>query len=153
MQPHNLTYVHKLVKGISENFDEKIFFAISYGVLSFLFDPLQHMSLIALLVLIIFDTITGVSAAFKSGEEIKSSKILRAAIKICFYFLFVSAGHLCETVIANFVPIQATITAMLALTELVSIMENMGKMGYTVPQTLLNKLKNLRDDPVAIVQK
>lgn len=146
MHPHNLTYVHKLVKGIIENFDEKFFVAILYGILSFLFDPPQHAPLVALLVLIIFDTITGVSSAYKNGEEIKSSKVLRSAIKICFYFLFVSSGHLCETIIANFIPIQATITAMLALTELVSIMENMGKMGYTVPQNLLRQLRTLKDE-------
>ena len=39
-----------------------------------------------------------------------------------------------------------TIIAFLTLTELISIIENTGKMGYAIPKKLLLKLKSIRDE-------
>lgn len=146
MQPHNFTYLREIFGSICDDMAAKCIFALGYVPFAFLFDLKQHTALTALLMLIIFDMITGIAAARYAKEEIKSSKVLRTVLKICFYYLFISAGHFAEASIGLNIFIDETITAVLALTELISIMENVGKMGYAVPQKLLNKLHQLRDD-------
>ncbi len=42
--------------------------------------------------------------------------------------------------------LDETIIAFLCLTELISVLENTGKMGYAIPAQLLNKLKSWRDE-------
>lgn len=119
--------------------------AVILTVGSFFFDTLQHTALLALVVLIIFDMISAIIAAKKTGEEITSQKAVRSAGKTAVYFFFVSAGFITE----NTVPlniIDDTIIAFLAVTELISIAENLGKSGYPVPQNLLNQLKTFRNN-------
>lgn len=143
---NNLDYLRDLIITAITGFNYKIVVAIVFSVFSFFFDPTKTVALAALLALIIFDTITGVSASYKLGIPIESRKMLRSAIKVCFYFLFVSAGHLCQYILGSILPIETTVIAFLALTELVSIIENLGKLGYSVPQHLLLKLKNLKNE-------
>ena len=142
----NYDYVFKLFNTVLADFNYKIIIAGTYAVFAFLFDPTKTLALTALLVLIIFDTITGVSASYKNHIKIESYKMLRSALKVIFYFLFVSAGHLCQYILGSILPIETTVIAFLALTELVSIAENLGKMGYAVPQHLLLKLQKLKNE-------
>lgn len=142
----NYDYLEKLLGTIFAGFNYKIVTAAVYAVFAFLFDPTKTLALTALLVLIVFDTITGVSASYKNHIPIESGKMLRSALKVCFYFLFVSAGHLCEFILGSILPIETTVVAFLALTELVSVAENLGKMGYAVPQQLLLRLKKLKNE-------
>lgn len=142
----NYEYIEKLLTTLFTGFNYKIITALVYAIFAFLFDPTKTLALTSLLVLIIFDTITGVSASYKNDIPIQSSKMLRSALKVCFYFLFVSAGHLCVYILGDILPIETTVIAFLSLTELVSIAENLGKMGYAVPQHLLQKLKVLKNE-------
>jgi len=151
MYPQNITYVYDLLSSVFSNVNLKITGAAMLSLGSFFFgETLQNMTLVMLFTLIIFDTITGVAAAYMNKEAIESRKIFRTAVKIAVYFLLVSAGHLSEVATHHILPVEATILAFLALTELVSILENAGKMGYTVPQTLLNRIKEIRDNPTRI---
>ena len=99
----------------------------------------------ALLVLIAIDFVTAIGGAYTLGVPIESRRALKSATKVIVYTMFVSAGHLTSIILLNTIWIEVAVISFLALTELVSIMENIGKMGYTVPQTLLNRLKDLRD--------
>lgn len=112
--------------------------------LAFLFDPLQKDAVIALSILVSFDFLTGIAAAYKTGEVIQSRKCFRTAIKYTIYMMLVSAGHLMETVIP-LLPGQSAIVAILVITEMISILENAAKIGYSIPHKLLNKLKDMRD--------
>jgi toxin secretion/phage lysis holin len=121
--------------------------AIIYVFYSFFFDPTQEKALIAIAVLIIFDFITGFWSAKVSGEEIKSGKVFRSATKSVIYFLFISAAHIAGVAFPFIKDISgSTVIAFLALTELISIMENIGKMGFAIPKKMLNKLQDIRDD-------
>jgi toxin secretion/phage lysis holin len=118
-----------------------------YVVLSFLYDPFQTMGLIALFILIIADFMTALLNAYTHKIEIKSRKIFTTAIKVTIYFGLIAMGHITE----HAVPIlegflDETLLAFLALTELISILENCGKLGFAVPKKLLNKLEELRDE-------
>jgi phage-related holin len=118
----------------------KLFAAVTLVMLRFLFDSLNQSALVAVFVLILMDTLTGILAAYRRGELIQSHKILRTAIKLAVYFVLISAGFVAEKAIP--VPvIDETIIAALAFTELLSILENTARAGFTIAAVLVEKLK------------
>jgi len=123
----------------------KCFFALLYILYSFSFNVGHQVALISILVLIIFDFITGIFAAKFTGEEIKSSKVLKSAIKVALYFILISAGNLVENVVGLNLFADETIMGFLAATELISLIENIGRLGYAVPRKFLNKLHKFTD--------
>jgi toxin secretion/phage lysis holin len=125
----------------------KIIGAVLYTTLSYMFDLKQSPGLLALIILIIFDFITAIANAYKNKIEIKSAKIFTTAVKFVVYFGLVATGHLLEhTLSDNLGFMDETILGFLALTETISILENAGKLGFAIPQKLLNKLEELRDE-------
>lgn len=99
----------------------------------------------ALIALVLFDFLTGIISAYKNGDHIESRKILRTAIKLCLYGVLVSGAHITEVIVPSVGYIEMLITTFLALTEFISILENVGKAGFAIPQKLLNKLQEARD--------
>lgn len=134
-----------MLKDICRNVNLKCIASIGYLGFSFFFDETRIPALMALLFLIIFDFVTAIFAAKKEGIEIKSSKIFRSAIKVLVYFMMVAAGHIIETVIGIGFFVDETVMIFLSVTEFISILENTGKLGFAIPQKLLNKLEQLRD--------
>ena len=133
---------------------EKIFH--SYGVkliisgllifLSFGFDPNHQKALLAVFILIWADCITAIYGSFRSGVAIRSSKFFRTPIKIGIYFGLIYVTHVTGYTIPFLSNIlDETIIGFVATTELISIMENIHKMGYPVPSQLVKKLINIRD--------
>ena len=146
VQHPNIKYLANILASVTEHAWLKAGSAIIYAAYAFSFDPTQSAGLKALLILICMDFVTGISAAKKSGEEIKSAGIFRSALKVLLYLMMVSAAHITELavpIIGSFG--DETIIAFLALTELISILENVGRLGFSVPQKMLNKLQELRD--------
>lgn len=146
MKMESMQYIGSLIATTCEDFWTKCLtsFLLSYYV--FFFDIHLIEAAKALLVLIIVDFFTATLAAKKTGEEIKSSRIFRTPIKILVYFMLVSVAHLMETVTPVLSILDETMMSFLALTELISILENTGRMGYAIPQKLLNKLHELRNE-------
>lgn len=142
----NWIYTKTIITKIFSEYIIKAYGAMVFLCCNVLFDGLLSDGLVALLLLIIFDAITAIAVAYKTGKEIKSSKILRTAIKIAVYFLLISSGKLAETSAPILTIIDETILGFLAITELISILENAGKMGYAIPQRLLNKLQEIQKE-------
>jgi toxin secretion/phage lysis holin len=119
---------------------------LSFSIYSFTFGMNNNIALFSLLLLIIFDFISAVAAAYVTGEEIKSAKILRSAVKIVVYFGLVAGAHLAENGLPLFAGIldESTIGFLVA-TELISLMENAGKLGFKTPNVVLNRLKEFTD--------
>ena len=135
------TQIGQMVAKILDNFQLKAIGAAGMSVFSFFFDAGHHQALIAVLILIVFDFITAIHAALKTGVAIESAKIFRTAVKVATYFLLVSAAFTAEkTVPLAF--LDETVLGFLAMTELISIMENTAKAGFAVPRSLLEKLKS-----------
>lgn len=99
----------------------------------------------ALFLLTAIDFVTGVCSARVAGEQIKSRIAVKSAYKVAVYGLLVSSGHLAEMITPGGTFIEEAVTSFLALTELISIIENVGKMGFAVPNKLLNQLQKLRE--------
>lgn len=124
--------------------------ATAISLAGILFDSITYDAIIALLILMAFDFVTAIIVAYKTGQPIQSARIIRSALKVAVYMLLVSSGHLAEVGInvdmfpLNF--IDETIIGFLVVTELISIIENAGKMGYAIPNKLLNKLNQYKND-------
>lgn len=130
-----------MIERIFDNFQLKALSAAGMSVFSFFFDSGHNQALLAVLILIIFDFLTAIHAALRTGVRIESAKIFRTAVKIATYFLLVSAAFTAEkTVPLAF--LDETVLGFLAMTELISIMENTARAGYAVPRHLLDKLKS-----------
>jgi phage-related holin len=106
--------------------------------------------------LMFLDTITGFAAAFSTGQPISSGKLSRILVKFIAYgsaiiVAAVTTRHLPGLSTAH----AAVVTAVLAIviaTEALSILENIGKMGFKrlewLTKMLEGKLKQLEEDPL-----
>jgi len=112
-------------------------------LLGFLFGGEYHDMLTAIVMLIVFDTLLGVLATYHEGQAITSRKFSRVVQKGLVYFSAISAGYFTDLTIGWNV-IQATMIAFIAVTEFISILENMGRLGYQTPKKLLNQLKDFQ---------
>ncbi len=102
--------------------------------------------LIILLVMIVIDWVTGIRAAFKSGEKIKSSVIGRTAEKIIGYFALIIVAKLFGTM-AHMEGLQKLVIAFYIAKEAYSIVENAKKMGIPVPAVFEKAIEGkLRED-------
>lgn len=120
--------------------------ALFLVLFQFMFDKANQEAMIALFALLIVDAVTALVASYKSGKEITSRKFFGSAIKFVVYFTMVGAAFLTEKAGITFVPLDETVIAFLAVTELISILENFSILGYVIPKKLLNKLRSYQDE-------
>lgn len=127
---------------------------IAGGVLvsfySFFFSVDLYQVMMALVALVTIDLVMGILASKKSGEQIESRGVLTTAFKFGVYGMLISAGHLTDVALGissttAWVSAETAMIGYLAVAELVSITENAGRMGYSVPQRLLNQLKTYQN--------
>ncbi len=119
---------------------------IIYVVYSFALDINQGDSYVALLALILLDFVTGIYAAKKCGEAIRSSKIRHSAVKVFAYFSVIAGAHMAEKGLFSYVAfLDETVLAFFLFTELISLIENTGKMGYETPKKILNQIKEYKE--------
>jgi toxin secretion/phage lysis holin len=118
------------------------------GILGFLCEIFTSMQTpyIILLLLIILDTVTGISTAIKY-KRFSSTGLRKATKKIITYTLCLITVRLLETTLNPLVTtamLSEIIMAFLAITESVSILENLILLGVPIPSNILLVLiKNL----------
>jgi toxin secretion/phage lysis holin len=111
------------------------------GILAFLLESFSNIqiSYITLLVLIILDTITGIFSAIKY-KKFSSTGLRKTTKKIISYTLCVITVRLLETILiplVNTTMLSQAIMAFLAITESVSIIENLILLGVPIPSNIL----------------
>lgn len=137
------SYITQITGKIFAAWQTKAITGTFLGLASFFFDALQRDALLALLALIIMDFFSAILAAYKSNEPIRSSRVFHTALKIVVYFSIVSAGYIAEKAIPIGL-IDEILIGFLVVTELISILENTSKAGYSTPSGLLNTLKDFK---------
>ena len=90
-----------------------------------MFAPIQPL-MAAVAVLIVADTITGIIAAYKRGEEIRSSGLSRAVVKLFVYQVVIVTGFLMEQYIVPDlgVPVVKLLAGVIGVVEFKSLLEN-----------------------------
>ncbi len=97
--------------------------------------------------LIIADLITGIWAAIKRKEKIKSSVMRRTISKAVIYQLAVVSGFLVELyMLESFLPVSKIIASVIGLVELKSILENANViLGQDLFKTVVARLGSEND--------
>lgn len=139
MQEYIGYFVH-LFSRLTHGFEVKAIFGAFIATMTYLFDPTQHAALLALFILILADFCFGVTASRFEGNPVRSSKVRRTAIKMTVYFTIIAMARITENAIPLLTFMDETLVGFLAATELLSILENVGRMGYAVPAKLTKVL-------------
>ena len=123
----------------------KAFSALCGGLAGFLFGELDGL-MIALIVFIILDYITGVLAAAKS-KRLNSAVGFRGIAKKIVIFVIVAVANVLETQVfkTNSAVLRSMVIGFYLANEGLSITENAGKLGLPLPKKLKDVLEQLRD--------
>lgn len=128
-------------------FEPTLLKIITSGLLiafNFLFGDLYNDALMAIVMLVVLDTITGVWASKNEGHAFTPQRFLIGWVKKVFIFcIAISSGYYLDTTIPGSFT-QYTVIGFIAVNEFMSIAENLGRLGYKTPQRLLNQLKDFK---------
>jgi len=134
------TYASNTCQALVQGFYAKCAGAIGMLLLEFSFGSIGFNIVVAVIFLIIIDTITGVIAAKKQNEVISSKRFFDSVVKLLLFPLIIAAGVITQTAIGTeILMLPQIIAGYLAVHEFLSIVENFGRIGYKIPQQLLNK--------------
>lgn len=132
----------------------------SYGIckmaLSFIFTAFgllvgveNYDILLGLGILILLDFLTGVMSSVRQGQSITSVRAIKTVTKSIVFLVFFAAANQTGLIIPGMYEFITTgIASFLALTEFISVAENVAKMGYSIPRKLLNQIKPEDQVPV-----
>ena len=108
-------------------------------VLSFIL-PIKDF-LILTSALVVIDLATGVMAAKRRGDEIRSRSLMRTTIKLLLYYSAILATEGVQMVFAENIPLTYITAFTISVTELKSILENVDAgTGSKLAQMIIDKL-------------
>jgi len=100
-------------------------------------------ALLTVSALIVLDTITGLLKAHKAGK-LSSGGFFRFATKCTVYFILMATAALVDKVMP--IPFASVImVTFLSATEAISVMENLGSIGFAVPTALIKRLMFIKN--------
>lgn len=107
-----------------------------------------HAVLLVVGILVIVDAATGVWAAYKRGEKIKSAGLRRTVSKTIIYQVAVICGFLLEHyLMGDIMPISKIVAGMIGVVEFKSILENSDSIyGGSLFRDILKKLGSQNDE-------
>jgi len=125
--------------------DEKIggAAAIFGAITGFLYGGWNGM-MTALLVLVVIDFLSGFAAAWINGE-LRSMKGYIGIAKKVGIFMFVTVAHVIDGVLGENHYLRDAVIFFYIANELLSIIENAGKMGVPLPPVLSNAVLVLQE--------
>lgn len=98
----------------------------------------------ALLILVVIDFLTGWAAAWINGE-LRSMKGYIGIAKKVGIFLFVTVAHVIDGVLGDMHFLRDAVIFFYIANELLSIIENAGKMGIPMPPAFINAVAVLQE--------
>lgn len=117
----------------------KIFFAVLFTIFEWVFHGVNSDALMVVYALVILDTVTGFMVACEN-KEVSSSGFFRFAGKVFIYMILLATAALVDRSLPSKVA-MSVMYAFLSVTEGISILENLGILGYPVPSALIKKFK------------
>jgi len=106
-------------------------------------------AVIALLALMTLDTLLGLLAAVKH-HDVSSDKLRQGAVKLLLYFILIIAANCVDRVVAlvplisQAIQIRSFTMIYLAVSEGISVLENLSSLGVAVPKVLLKRLRRFK---------
>lgn len=132
-----------ILEKITSNIDIKLVLSGLSFIGEFIFKAHQE-ALLTVFILIILDTVTGLIKAAKN-KEVASRGFFRVTVKVLIYAILMAVASLVDKTlpIAMAMPIMYT---FLAVTEGISILENISASGFPVPTKIVDMLKSVKKD-------
>lgn len=130
----------------------KLIAALLVGAVSYVL-PTQTLRdlAIGLGVFVVLDTVTGIIAARVDGHAVSSAKFSRLLTKLIGYLSVVLVATLAARNVPNFsdlAPAATAATLSLAMvTEGISILENLDRMGMPVPKFIREAFRSSQENP------
>ena len=113
--------------------------------------PVQD-ALIAIMVLVLCDAITGIAASMKEKQEFSSRRLKQTVVKIFLYEITILMTSLAEQhMFGSTFPIIKTTLGVIGLVELTSLVENLSR--YTdnnVAKIISAKLRDMLNTPITM---
>ena len=98
--------------------------------------------------LIVADLITGIVAAYKRGEPIRSERLKNTAVKMLVYNLLLTSSFIAETYLTPWIPFTNVALSFLAIIEVKSLGENFQSItGISFVTYLKSYLNNKLNTP------
>ena len=98
--------------------------------------------------LIVADLITGIVAAYKRGESIRSERLKNTAVKMLVYNLLLTSSFIAETYLTPWIPFTNVALSFLAIIEVKSLGENFQSItGISFVTYLKSYLNNKLNAP------
>lgn len=141
---HYIEHIRNILASLGHFFDLKLCGAAMIGLYSFFFGADLKLAMLSLIALMVFDLLTGTAVAWMKGN-VSSRAAVKTPFKFGIYLMLVSAAHLTDVAVFHGLYLEQTMIAFLALTELISIIENAGRAGFAIPKKLLSRLEMIRD--------
>lgn len=105
-----------------------------------------HALICVVFALILLDLVTGIWAAMRRGEKIKSAGIRRTVSKLFVYELAIVIGFLLQYMLKDFIPVANLVAGVIALVESKSLFENLGTIyGEDIFRSILTRLGSAND--------
>lgn len=106
-----------------------------------IFAPIKAM-LLTCGALILADMITGMIAAKKRKEEIRSAEMRRSITKLVIYQIAIMSGFLLETyLLEGLLPVSKIVSGVIGMVEFKSILENVSVIaGQDIVKLVMDKL-------------
>ena len=121
------------------------FSAVVCAVCGFLWGQLDGL-LYALIAFMVMDYITGLISAY-IRKELSSSVGFRGIAKKVFIMALVAVGHILDTrVIGDGAVFRSAVIGFYLANEGISILENAGKIGLSLPKKLIDVLVQLKEE-------
>lgn len=116
--------------------------------LASVFAPIQSV-MMAALVLIACDLVSGVLAAKRRGKKIASSGFQRTIVKLLVYEVAIALGFIAQHyLMLDAMPVANIVGSYVGLTELTSIYENINDMsGGQLLKVILERLNSKNNPP------
>jgi len=140
-----IQYLQTKLTALAEPSTVKLLTTGLVTLVSFFFGEVYNDAITGIIMLMIMDTVLGMAAARHEGQNITSRRFSRAVVKGIVYLSAISAGYFADLTIPGAF-IQSTMVAFVGVTEFISILENMGRLGYKTPKKLLNQLHTKYQD-------
>lgn len=137
---HIIQYTQETCSSLVNGFIAKCIGALGLLILQFSFGSIGFNIIIAVISLIVIDTITGLIAAKKSKDVITSKRFFDSIIKLLLFPMIIAAASITQTAMGtDILALPQLIAGYLGIHEFLSIVENFGRIGYKIPQKFLNK--------------
>lgn len=133
--------IKTILANLTDYWGLKVLATTALSINDWFFHP-RHDNLTIVCVFVLFDTVTGFLKA-RQNHVLSSSGFFRFSVKLMVYFILMAVGSLLDKIlpVSDYVSALSIMTGFLAVTESLSVLENISGLGYSVPTRIVSMLR------------